>query len=68
MVFQHKTFSIIFKLLTSPHLPTTSRISFLPMDKSTMHLLTALLLLSGVRSASAISTQPKDLTAKRMGL
>lgn len=54
-------------VLTSPHLPTTSRRSFLPRDKSTMHLLTALLLLSGVRSSSAISTQPNDLTAKRIG-
>jgi len=33
-----------------------------------MHLLTALLLLSGVRSSSAISVQPKDRTANLIGL
>lgn len=33
-----------------------------------MHLFTALLLLSGVKSSSAISTHPKDRTANRIGL
>lgn len=32
-----------------------------------MHLLTALLLRSGVRSSSAISTQPRDRTANLIG-
>lgn len=53
--------------LTSPQRPTTSRRSFLPKDKSTMHLFTALEERSGVRSSSAISTQPNDLTANLMG-
>lgn len=53
--------------LTSPHLPTTSLISFLPNERSTIHLLTALLLLSGVRSSSAIRTHPRDWTANRTG-
>ncbi len=55
------------EMLTSPHLPTTSLMSFLPSERSTMHLLTALLLLSGVRSSSAILTQPRERTANRMG-
>lgn len=54
-------------ILTSPHLPTTSSKSKRPNDRSTMHLLTALLLLSGVRSSSAISTHPSDLTANLIG-
>lgn len=52
---------------TSPHRPTTSNKSFRPSDKSTMHLLTAFDDLSGVKSSSAISTHPNDLTAKRIG-
>ena len=32
-----------------------------------MHLLTALLLRSGVRSSSLMHTQPRERTAKRMG-
>lgn len=56
-----------FVTLTSPHLPTTSLMSFLPNDRSTIHLLTARLLLSGVRSSSAILTQPSDWTANRTG-
>lgn len=32
-----------------------------------MHLLTALLLRSGVKSSSAILTQPRDLTANLIG-
>ncbi len=32
-----------------------------------MHLLTALLLRSGVKSSSAIRTQPSDLTANLIG-
>lgn len=55
------------RILTSPHLPTTSSKSKRPNDRSTIHLLTALLLLSGVRSSSAISTHPSDLTANRIG-
>ena len=55
------------RILTSPHFPTTSSKSKRPNDKSTIHLLTALLLLSGVRSSSAISTHPSDLTANRIG-
>ena len=55
-------------VLTSPHRPTTSSKSFFPHDKFKMHLLTALELRSGVKSSSAISTQPKERTAKRMGL
>ena len=54
-------------ILTSPHLPTTSLISLRPSDKSTIHLLTALLLRSGVRSSSAIRTHPSDRTANLMG-
>lgn len=53
--------------LTSPHLPTTSSRSLRPNDRSTMHLLTAFDERSGVRSSSAISTQPSDRTANRMG-
>lgn len=55
------------KLLTSPHLPTTSSKSFRPSDKSTIHLFTAFDDLSGVRSSSAISTHPSDRTANRIG-
>lgn len=54
-------------ILTSPQRPTLSMRSLRPSDKSTIHLLTALLLLSGVRSSSAISTQPSERTAKRIG-
>lgn len=54
--------------LTSPHRPTASMIVFNPSDKSTMHLLTALLLRSGVRSSSEISTHPNERTAKRTHL
>lgn len=54
--------------LTSPHLPTTSSKSFLPNDKSRMHLFTAFEDLSGVKSSSAISTHPSDRTANRIGL
>jgi hypothetical protein len=54
--------------LTSPHRPTTSSKSFLPNDKSRMHLFTAFDERSGVRSSSAISTQPSDRTANLMGL
>lgn len=56
------------KKLTSPHRPTTSSKSFLPNDKSRMHLFTAFDERSGVRSSSAISTQPSDRTANLMGL
>lgn len=55
------------KARTSPHLPTTSNKSFFPSDKSTIHLLTAFDDRSGVRSSSAISTQPSDRTANRIG-
>lgn len=55
-------------VFTSPHRPTTSSKSFLPHDKFKMHLLTAFELRSGVKSSSAISTQPKERTANRMGL
>lgn len=55
-------------VLTSPHRPTTSSRSLRPNERSTIHLLTALLLLSGVKSSSAISTHPNDRTAKRIGL
>lgn len=54
-------------ILTSPQRPTLSMRSLRPSDRSTIHLLTALLLLSGVRSSSAISTQPSERTAKRIG-
>lgn len=54
--------------LTSPHRPTTSSKSFLPNDKSRMHLFTAFEERSGVRSSSAISTHPRDLTANLIGL
>lgn len=54
--------------LTSPQRPTWSSKSFRPRLRSTMHLLTARLDRSGVRSASEISTQPsertKNLTAR----
>lgn len=58
----------LFKYLTSPHRPTTSSKSFLPNDKSRMHLFTAFDERSGVKSSSAISTQPNDRTANLMGL
>ena len=51
---------------TSPHRPTTSNKSLRPKLKSTMQRLTALELRSGVKSSSAISTQPKERTEKRM--
>lgn len=54
--------------LTSPHRPMLSSKSFLPNDKSRMHLFTAFDERSGVRSSSAISTHPRDLTANLMGL
>lgn len=63
-----KNFKIKCELITSPHLPTTSSKSFRPNDKSTMHLFTAFDDRSGVRSSSAISTQPNDLTANLIGL
>lgn len=56
------------KLITSPHRPTTSNKSFRPNDRSTIHLFTAFDDRSGVRSSSAISTQPSDRTANRIGL
>lgn len=52
---------------TSPHRPTTSNKSFRPNDKSTIHLLTAFEDRSGVKSSSAISTQPSERTANRIG-
>lgn len=51
--------------LTSPQRPTWSSRSFLPKLRSTMHLLTARLDRSGVRSDSAISTQPSERTKNR---
>lgn len=61
-------YAIKAHLLTSPQRPTTSSKSFLPNDKSRMHLFTAFDERSGVKSSSAISTQPNDRTANRMGL
>ena len=55
-------------LLTSPHRPTTSNKSLRPNDKSTIHLFTAFEDLSGVKSSSAISTQPNERTANLIGL
>lgn len=56
------------KLLTSPHRPMTSSKSFLPNDKSRIHLFTAFDERSGVRSSSAISTQPNERTENLIGL
>lgn len=51
-------------LHTSPQMPTVSRMSFLQYDNCRMQLLTATLLFPGAKSSSAISTHPKERTAK----
>lgn len=50
--------------LTSPQMPTVSRMSFLQQDSCRMQLLTATLLFPGAKSSSAISTHPRERTAK----
>lgn len=67
-LFIKKKYLFKIQTHTSPHLPTTSNKSFLPSDKSTIHLLTAFDDRSGVKSSSAISTHPNERTANLIGL
>lgn len=60
--FSLANYLLIF--LTSPQMPTVSLMSFLQYDSCRIQLLTATLLFPGARSSSAISTQPKERTAK----